>query len=141
MKILKVHFSFLEVLYLIQLICCFLFIKYTDGLGYMEGDEFYYTSQLQSSGSDDDVSIYSLRLVSLLFFVISIFSKRKYRVLSFYLLFSYFPFFLIQMGEIDSTIIHGNYVLLIIVSIILFLTIYFWAILFKKMKNYLNKED
>ena len=59
-----IHFSFLEVLYLIQLICCFLFIKYTEGLGYMQGDEFYYTSQLQSSGGEDEVSIFSLGVLS-----------------------------------------------------------------------------
>ncbi len=104
MKI-KIHFSFLEVLYLIQTICCIIFIKYTDGFGYIQGNEFNYTSQLQSSGGEDEVSIYSLGLVTLFFFLISIFSKRKYRVLSFYLLFAYFSFFLIQTGEMDSTII------------------------------------
>jgi len=137
---LKVHFSFLEVLYLAQVICCFLFIKYTDGLGYMQGNDFYYTSQLQSSGGEDEVSIYSLGLITILFLFISILSKRKYRVLSFYLLFAYFSLFLIQMGEIDSTILNGNFVLLIIVVINLLLTFYFWVILFKKIKNYLNQE-
>ncbi len=136
----KVHFSFIEVLYLIQLICCFLFIKYTDGLGYMQGNDFYYTSQLQSSGGEDEVSIYSLGLITILFLFISILSKRKYRVLAFYLLFAYFSPFLIQMGEIDTTILQGNYILLIIVLIILFLTLYFWFILFQKIKNYLNQE-
>ncbi|MDH0675468.1 hypothetical protein N5D03_13055 [Empedobacter sp. GD03861] len=136
----KVHFSFLEVLYLAQVICCFLFIKYTDGLGYMQGNDFYYTSQLQSSGGEDEVSIYSLGLITILFLFISILSKRKYRVLSFYLLFAYFSLFLIQMGEIDSTILNGNFVLLIIVVINLLLTFYFWVILFKKIKNYLNQE-
>ncbi|WP_314243237.1 hypothetical protein [Empedobacter tilapiae] len=136
----KVHFSFLEVLYLAQVICCFLFIKYTDGLGYMQGNDFYYTSQLQSSGGEDEVSIYSLGLITILFLFISILSKRKYRVLSFYLLFAYFSLFLIQMGEIDSTILNGNFVLLIIVVINLFLTFYFWLMLFKKIKNYLNQE-
>ena len=68
----KVHFSFLEVLYLAQVICCFLFIKYTDGLGYMQGNDFYYTSQLQSSGGEDEVSIYSLGLITILFLFISI---------------------------------------------------------------------
>jgi len=137
---LKVHFSFLEVLYIAQVICCFLFIKYTDGLGYMQGNDFYYTSQLQSSGGEDEVSIYSLGLITILFLFISILSKRKYRVLSFYLLFAYFSLFLIQMGEIDSTILNGNFVLLIIVVINLLLTFYFWVILFKKIKNYLNQE-
>gem|GEM_PF-515304 len=136
----KVHFSFLEVLYIAQVICCFLFIKYTDGLGYMQGNDFYYTSQLQSSGGEDEVSIYSLGLITILFLFISILSKRKYRVLSFYLLFAYFSLFLIQMGEIDSTILNGNFVLLIIVVINLLLTFYFWVILFKKIKNYLNQE-
>ncbi len=106
----------------------------------MNGNEFYYTSQLESSGNEDDVSIYSLGLITLLFFLVSIFSKRKYKVLSFYLLFAYFSLFLSQMGEIDSTILHGNFTLLIIVLIILFLTFYFWLILFKKIKNYLNQE-
>ena len=136
----KVHFSFLEVLYLVQVICCFLFIKYTDGLGYMQGNDFYYTSQLQSSGGEDEVSIYSLGLITILFLFISILSKRKYRVLSFYLLFAYFSLFLIQMGEIDSTILNGNFVLLIIVVINLLLSFYFWLMLFKKIKNYLNQE-
>ncbi len=135
-----IHFSFLDVIYIIQLICCFLFIKYTEGVGYIQGDDFYYTSQLQSSGSDDDVSIFSLGLTTILFLFISIFLKRKYRVLSFYLLFAYFLLFLIQMGDIDSTILHGNFALLIIVVINLFLTFYFWLILFKKIKNYLNRE-
>lgn len=106
----------------------------------MQGDEFYYTTQLHSSGGEDEVSIYSLRLITVLFFLISIFSKRKYRVLSFYLLFAYFSLFLIQMGEIDSTILNRNFVLLIIVIINLFLTFYFWVILFKKIKKYLNQE-
>lgn len=136
----KVHFSFLEVLYLVQVICCFLFIKYTDGLGYMQGNDFYYTSQLQSSGGEDEVSIYSLGLITILFLFISILSKRKYRVLSFYLLFAYFSLFLSQMGEIDSTILNGNFVLLIIVVINLLLSFYFWLMLFKKIKNYLNQE-
>ena len=139
MKI-KVHITFLEVLYIIQFICCFVFLKYTDGFRYIQGNEFYYTSQLESSGGEDEVSIFCIGIISILFFLISIFTKRKYRILAFYLLFSYFSFFLIQMGEIDSTIIHGNYVLLIIVSIILFLTIYFWLILLRKIKYYLNKE-
>ena len=106
----------------------------------MQGNDFYYTSQLQSSGGEDEVSIYSLGLITILFLFISILSKRKYRVLSFYLLFAYFLLFLIQMGEIDSTILNGNFVLLIIVVINLFLTFYFWLMLFKKIKNYLNQE-
>ncbi len=106
----------------------------------MQGNDFYYTSQLQSSGGEDEVSIYSLGLITILFLFISILSKRKYRVLSFYLLFAYFSLFLIQMGEIDSTILNGNFVLLIIVVINLLLTFYFWVILFKKIKNYLNQE-
>ena len=137
---LKFHFSFLEVLYLIQVICCFIFIKYTDGFGYMQGDEFHYTSQLKSSGGEDYVSIYSLGFVTILFFLISIFSKIKYRVLAFYLLFAYFSLFLIQMGEIDATILHGNFILLIISIINLLLTFYFWLIPFKKIRNYLNQE-
>ncbi len=135
-----IHFSFIEFLYLIQLICCFLFIKYTEGLGYMQGDEFYYTSQLQSSGGEDEVSIFSLGLTTILFFLISIFSKRKYRVLAFYLLLAYFSLFLIQIAEIDSTILNGNFVLLIIVVINLFLTFYFWLIFFKRINNYLNQK-
>lgn len=104
----------------------------------MQGNDFYYTSQLQSSGGEDEVSIYSLGLITILFLFISILSKRKYRVLSFYLLFAYFSLFLIQMGEIDSTILNGNFVLLIIVVINLLLSFYFWLMLFKKIKNYLN---
>ena len=136
----KKQFSFLEILYLVQLICCFLFIKYTDGFGYMQGDEFHYTSQLKSSGGEDYISIYSLGFVTIFFFLISTFSKRKYRVLAFYLLFAYFSLFLIQMGEIDTTILHGNLILLIIVIINLLLTFYFWLIFFKKIRNYLNQE-
>ena len=106
----------------------------------MQGDEFYYTSQLQSSGGEDEVSIFSLGLTTILFFLISIFSKRKYRVLAFYLLLAYFSLFLIQIAEIDSTILNGNFVLLIIVVINLFLTFYFWLVFFKKINNYLNQK-
>mgnify|MGYP003435459860 FL=1 len=106
----------------------------------MNGNEFNYVTELQSSGSEDDLSIYSLGSFTILFFFISIFFKRKNRVLAFYLLFAYFSLFLIQMGEIDVTILNGNFILLIMVVINLLLTFYFWLILFRKIKNYLNQE-
>ncbi|SFN45693.1 hypothetical protein SAMN05421738_112125 [Algoriella xinjiangensis] len=135
----KIHFTLLEFSYSVLIGCCVIFIKFTDGFGFMQGDDFNYVKQLQSSGSDDDASVYCLGLITTFFFLISLFSKRKYRVLSFYLLFAYFLLPIIQMGEIDSTIINGNYVLLIIVIIILLLTLYFWGIIFLKIKKYLNQ--
>lgn len=133
----KIHFSILEVLYLIQLICCFLFIKYTEGLGYMiNEDTFYNVSRLyMQPEQDDDACFVLIGIISFLVLLISMFSKSKLIILFIYLLSTFLSLLIIKKGEIDSTIIHGNYVLLIIVSIILFLTIYFWVILFKKIKN------
>lgn len=136
MKLIRV--SFLEVLYLLNFLLCYLFIDYTDGLGYMNGENFNYVKNLHSSGSDDDVSIFALQYVNIFFLIISIFSKRKYRVLAFYLLFTYLCLGLMQVAEIDSTILNGNYILFFMMTILLFLTIYFWIILIKKINNCLN---
>ncbi|MDM1523809.1 hypothetical protein NZD85_06175 [Empedobacter stercoris] len=86
-------------------------------------------------GESDDNVIAMLGWLSLVAFMISIWLKKKIILLFFYLTFSLLFFFLIQMGEIDSTILYGNYILLLIMLILGILTLYLFYLLAKKFLN------
>lgn len=131
----KVHFSFLEVLYLAQVICCFIYFKFTDRLGYMiNEDTFYKVSSLyMQPEQDDDACFVLIGIFSFLALLISMFNKNKLTILFVYLLSTFLSFLIIKKGEIDSTILNGNYILLLIMLVIGVLTIYFLYLLIRRV--------
>ena len=64
----KIHFSIIEILYLIIAITSYLFFHHSTGLGFVDGNEFRYITELHSSGSDDDVFAFSTGITALFFF-------------------------------------------------------------------------
>ncbi len=133
----KIHFTFIEILYLLQIICCYIFYCYTIGFVQKINHDTYIevSSYLMNPGESDDNVIAMLGWLSLVAFMISIWLKKKIILLFFYLTFSLLFFFLIQMGEIDSTILYGNYILLLIMLILGILTLYLFYLLAKKFLN------
>lgn len=70
---------YIKWLYLLGTIFCVLFNYASDGLTYFEAGELKYTRELFSSGSDDDVAIYLIGIISLIASVISFFvTSPKY---------------------------------------------------------------
>lgn len=134
----KLHFSFIEVLYLVILITSYLFLNYSNGLGFIDNSEFRYVTELHSSGSDDDVFAGLIEISALFFLMISVFVKRKYYVLGIALIFINFSFLLPQMGDFTETIVHGNFVLLVLILSVLILNFLFCKRLIQLIKKYLD---
>ncbi|MDH2207746.1 hypothetical protein N5J53_12120 [Empedobacter sp. GD03644] len=130
----KVHFSFLEVLYLIVAITSYSFFYHTNGLGFMQGDDFNYVTQLESSGNDDDFFAILTGILALFFFMISLFVKRKYYVLGIALFCINFSFLLIQMGDYFVTIIHGNIVLFFLLLTVMVMNFLLIKRIYEKIK-------
>ena len=130
----KVHFSFLEVLYIVIVITSYLFLYHSTGLGFVDGDRFRYVTELHSSGSDDDVFAAATGFFALFFFLISIFVKRKYYVLGIALNFINFSFILPQVGDYFDTILNGNFILLFLVLANLLLNFLFVRKIFLYIK-------
>jgi len=120
------NYNLLRILVLLEIIACYIFLSYTKGLLYIDVGEIWYISDLQSSGNDDDVSIYLIGILYFLLFLFLIIKKWSPK--------TYFPVILgtlvlflgcqilIQMGSISETILYGyNYVLLFIMLTPVFL--------------------
>jgi len=87
------------------------------------------------SEQDDDACFVLIGIFSFLALSISIFNQNKLTILFVYLLSTFLSFLIIKIGEIDSTILNGNYILLLIMLVIGVLTIYFFYLLAKKFLN------
>jgi len=102
---------------------CFLFIKYTDGLLYVDpyGD-LIFTDDLSSSGSDDNSFAFFIGISSLFIGIIAFFfkpSKLNFLALSISALtLELICVLLIQAGNIFQTIWYSGNVLLILVVMI-----------------------
>lgn len=84
---------------------------------------------------DDDACFVLIGIFSFLALLISMFNQNKLTILFVYLLSTFLSFLIIKKGEIDSTILNGNYILLLIMLVIGVLTIYFFYLLAKKFLN------
>lgn len=131
----KIHFSIIEFLYLVILITSYLFLYHSTGLGYDDGLEFRYVTELHSSGSADDAFAFLAGTSALFFFLISIFVKRKYYVLGIALIFINFSFIIPQMGDYFTTIENGNFILLFLVSAAILLNVLFVRRVILYIKN------
>lgn len=101
---------YIKWLYLLEAIFCILFYNATNGLTYLEAGELRYTRELFSSGSDDDVSIYLIGIISLLASVISFFvTSSRYLTLISIIVASLqlFSLILIQVGSIFITMFYS----------------------------------
>ncbi len=82
---------------------------------------------------DDDACFVLIGIFSFLALLISMFNKNKLTILFVYLLSTFLSFLIIKKGEIDSTILNGNYILLLIMLVIGVLTIYFLYLLIRRV--------
>ena len=82
---------------------------------------------------DDDACFVLIGIFSFLTLLISIFNQNKLTILFVYLLSTFLSFLIIKKGEIDSTILNGNYILLLIMLVIGVLTIYFLYLLIRRV--------
>ena len=107
---------YIKWLYLLGTILCVLFNHASDGLTYFEAGELKYTRELFSSGSDDDVAIYLIGIISLIASVISFFvTSPKYLSLVVIIVaaLQLFSLILIEVGSILITIFYSwNFYLL-----------------------------
>jgi hypothetical protein len=107
----------LRLLYLIEAICFFSCVYFTEGLLYLDQSNLAQpVKSLYSSGSEDDVAIWMLGVVGALIFLILL--LRKYSVgqllviVAVGFVLQLFSIFLIQMGSIVYTITMGKNVFL-----------------------------
>ncbi len=100
----------------------------------MQGDDFNYVTQLESSGNDDDFFAILTGILALFFFMISLFVKRKYYVLGIALFCINFSFLLIQMGDYYVTIIHGNIVLFFLLLTVMVMNFLLIKRIYEKIK-------
>ena len=82
---------------------------------------------------DDDACFVLIGFFSFLALLISIINQNKLIILFVYLLSTFLSFLIIKIGEIDSTILNGNYILLLIMLVIGVLTIYFLYLLIRRV--------
>lgn len=82
---------------------------------------------------NDDACFVLFGIFSFLALLISIINQNKLIILFVYLLSTFLSFLIIKIGEIDSTILNGNHILLLIMLVIGVLTIYFLYFLIRRV--------
>lgn len=111
----------LRIVIIFQVFCCYKFLNYTKGFLYFNDDGSYdYTDKLQSSGGEDEVSIYCLVFFYILYFILSLFftkKKAQIRLLIFTVIMHILSLGLIQMGSIYGTITQDKNLWLLFIMI------------------------
>lgn len=112
--------NILRLFILFQILSCYIFLKHTDGFIYLIDDGFDYTKNLQSSGGEDEASIFFVMLFYIIYFILSLIfwsNKVLLRLLVFTIIMHILSLSLIQMGSIYQTIIKDKNLWLLFIMI------------------------
>jgi hypothetical protein len=130
--------NILRLFILLQIWSCYIFLKQTDGFIYLYDGGFDYTKNLQSSGGEDEASIFFVMLFYITYFMLSLIlwsNRVLLRLLVFTIIMHILSLSLIQMGSIYQTIIQDKNLWLLFIMIN---PILMFLILLIKNKNNLS---
>ena len=119
---------------LLQVVFCYIFIKYTKGLMYFDPPTISgYISEIEGSAGDDDVSIYMMRALYFIIFIFFIVKKWSPIVMLIVInigaFFSLFCIGMMQMASVRFTIVASKnlpMLLIVINQIVMILLAYTW---------------
>ena len=134
-------FSYYEILYFTIITSLYLFNNFTQGLVYSYNNgNIEFVKNLHSSGGEDNIAFEIILFINIFFCAISLFNKTKGYIFSINLMFTTFSIFLIQMGEIITTIFKNlNLPLAIFIITYLISLILIFNKLRRKVIKYVNQ--
>ncbi|MDR1875999.1 MAG: hypothetical protein LBQ84_00085 [Flavobacteriaceae bacterium] len=112
---------FLRIIILAQIFFCYKFLNSTKGLLYFNDDGRYdYTSNLQSSGGEDEAALFYVMDFYILYFILSLIfwsKKAQLRLLIFTVIMHILSLGLIQIGSVYGTIAQDKNLWLLFIMI------------------------
>jgi len=131
-------YNILKIFTLLEILTCYLFLFHTNGLLFYDDEGYEYVTNLQSSGSEDNIAFFLVGCLYFLFLVIILMKKWKPSIVLVMLFLIFIIHLLIlaiiQMGSVLTTILvdHNAFLLFLMINPIFLLII---AIKYKKQEN------